>query len=278
LDPVSLDKLLSIADAIETRHNDLISLFSLHKIIAAASKARNRDRRTRDVLRVLLELGWLAVQDKHEFQLTDGFTRFITAWNDGTLPGINRCLTAYQPYALFLACLLEEGAIRIPRRQNKGARKELGRRLKAEYDITFVAFDTFRTWAVAVGQAYLSPFEESLYWGGNWNDSAPPLEIFKAACWQSYHEAEKTSGYANIGRLADAVCRQLKISFQAFEINMKILLEAEPGLVKLARATIREPSRGFQITTIRPRSEILKERLAARLRGVNESSKPQVSI
>jgi hypothetical protein len=276
LDPITLGKLLSVADAMEEcREDNQLTSSAFSQIIAEQTRAKDLTRREQDILRILSAMGWIVSEGTGTLCLTQRFTEFISAWNEGELLRINQGLADYPPYASFLVCLREEKVIRIPKRDDKEAKKELGSRLKKEYNITFVAFNTFRTWAVAVGQAYLSPFEESLYWGGNWANCLPSIETFRAACWESYREAEKTSGYTNIGRLADTVCRRLYISCQAFEMKMKLLLETEPGLVKLARATIREPSREFQITTVRPRSETLKERLAARLRGVERPSKPQ---
>ena len=145
----------------------------------------------------------------------------------------------------------------------------MGRALKEKYGITFVAFDTFRAWAVSMGHAYRSPFEEILYWGGNWDVERPSLECFKTVCRESYCQTEKTSGYANLGRLAHLVCKELSISFQAFEMKMNLFVETFPGEIKLAPATIRrEVSGHLQLTSIRPRKEILRERLSAKLQGI----------
>ena len=199
--------------------------------------------------------------------LTEDFHKFIRAWNfgDHLLP-MNQGLKNYPPYARFLRCLERERGIKIPQRQDKEARRNLGCDLKQKYDITFVAFDTFRAWAVSVGHAYRSPFEETLYWGGEWDEERPSLECFKTACRESYCQTEKTSCYANLGILAHIVCKELSISFQAFEMKMNEFVKTCPGEIKLAPATIRrEVSGPRQITTIRPRKEILKERLSTEL-------------
>lgn len=81
--------------------------------------------------------------------------------------------------------------------------------------------------------------------------------------------ANKTSGYANLGLLADLVCKKLSISFQAFEMKMNRFVATFPGEIKLAPATIRREISGrFQITSVRPRKEILRERLSATLQGI----------
>ncbi len=265
MDPLSLDKLLSILDAIEeSQTGNELALCSFRRIISEQTDARDLARRAGDVLRLLLSSGWIAPGgiDHGELHLTHQYREFIFAWDSGNLFKINRALT-YPPYRRFLLCLSEESAIRIPARSDKAAKKALGTELKKKYDITFVAFDTFRMWAVAVGQAYFSPFEETVYWGGCWDDTQLSLMEFKDACWRGYTEVDKASGYANIGRLADIVCRRLKISFQAFEINLNALIKEEPDLLVVGPATIRQPSRLFRITTVRPRSAVEKERRAA---------------
>ncbi len=134
------------------------------------------------------------------------------------------------------------------------------------YNITFVAFDTFQTWAVSVGHAYRSPFEETLYWGGEWDADQPSLEDFEVICRESYNLTNKVSGYANLGLLAHLVCQELNISFQAFEMKMNQLVEIFPGRVTLAPATIRREISGHhQITSIRPRKEVLSKRLSTKL-------------
>ena len=160
-------------------------------------------------------------------------------------------------------------------RQDRESRSDLGRDLKQKYDITFVAFDTFRTWAVSLGHAYRSPFDEVLYWSGNWNAERPSLDYFKAICKKSYEKTDKTSGYANLGRLAHLVCQELSISFQVFEMRMNQFVETFPGEIKLAPATIRcEVAGHFPLTSIRPRKEVLREWLSERLSS-GESPKAQ---
>ena len=52
-------------------------------------------------------------------------------------------------------------------------------------------------------------------------------------------------------------------------MKMNLFVETFPGEVKLAPATIRrEVSGHFQITSIRPRKEILRERLSVELQGL----------
>ena len=274
MDPITVNKLLSVADAIETRRvGSQLSLDTFHKIIESQGEIKHLERRVRDVLRIFESSSWLArsTQNQDILYLTKDFHKFIHAWDSGDyLLPMNQGLMNYPPYARFLDCLKHEKKIEIPQRQNKESRRDLGRELKEKYDITFVAFDTFQTWAVSVGHAYRSPFEEILYWGGDWDARRPSLECFKKACKESYSQTEKTSGYANLGHLAHLVCKKLRISFQAFEMKMNQFVEVFPSEIKLAPATIRrEVSGRYQITSIRPRKEILKERLSAKLQGIS---------
>ena len=273
MDPITVNKLLSVADAIETyRVDSQLSRDVFQTIVVAQGQIKRPARRAQDILRVFEKSGWMArnPQNRDALYLTENFHEFIRAWNSGNyLLPMNQALANYPPYARFLDCLKQEKSIKIPQRQNKVSRSDLGRELKEKYGITFVAFDTFRTWAVSLGHAYRSPFDEVLYWSGEWNANRPSLENFKAVCNESYNRTDKTSGYANLGRVAHLVCQDLGISFQAFEMKMNQFVETFPGEIKLAPATIRREVPGhFQLSSIRPRSEILRERLSAELSGI----------
>lgn len=223
------------------------------------------ERRIRDIFRVVRALGWLSRQGGSSFRVTEEFDRFITAWNEGDLVCMNQGLLRYEPYARFLECLRAKAAVPLPRRNDKDAKTSLGFALKQAYRITFVAFDSFRFWAAALGQAYLSPLDATLYWGGNWDNKRPLLSVFGKTCRDVYSRVDRVSGYASIGQLADEVCKELQISFQIFERKMRDLAHSEHGLLVLLPSTIRTPSRLYTITTLRPRAEVLKEKKAAEL-------------
>lgn len=272
MDPITINKLLSVADSIETQRTESqLSLDTFYKIVESQGQIKHPVRRGRDILRVFEASRWItrSQQNQDILCLTENFHNFIRAWNSGDhLLPMNQGLKNYPPYSRFLNCLEHEREIEIPQRQNKEARRNLGHRLKQKYNITFVAFDTFWRWAVSVGHAYRSPFEEVIYWGGEWDEKRSLLERFKTVCRESYCQTEKTSGYANLGILAHTVCKELSISFQAFEMKMNEFVKTYPSEISLAPATIRrEVSGHLQITSIRPRKEILKERLSAKLQG-----------
>ena len=271
MEPITINRLLSVADAIETyRVADKLSLNAFYKIVGNQGVKR-LDRRVQDILRVFEASSWISrnIQNRDILCLTENYDKFINAWNSGDyLLPMNQGLANYPPYADFLKCLKNEQKIKIPQRQDKKSRSSLGRELKDKYGITFVAFDTFQTWAVSVGHAYRSPFKAILYWGGEWDAERPSLDLFKVVCRESYNRADKTSGYANLGRLAHYVCQKLQISFQAFEMKMNQFVETFPGEIKLAPATIRrEISKHRQVISIRPRKEILSKRLSDKLLG-----------
>ena len=279
MDPITINKLLSVADSVEMQRTESqLSLDTFYQIVESQGQIKHPVRRGRDILRVFEASRWItrSQQNQDILCLTENFHNFIRAWNSGDhLLPMNQGLKNYPPYARFLNCLEHEREIKIPQRQDKEARRNLGHRLKQKYNITFVAFDTFWKWAVSVGHAYRSPFEEVIYWGGEWDEKRPLLERFKTVCRESYCQTEKTSGYANLGILAHTVCKKLSISFQAFEMKMNEFVRTYPSEIRLAPATIRrEVSGHLQITSIRPRKEILKERLSAKLQGM-KPSKPQ---
>lgn len=268
MDPITINKFLSVADSIETQRTESqLSLDTFYKIVASQGQIKHLPRRVRDILRVFEASRWATRKNQNLLCLTEDFHKFISAWNSGDhLLPMNQGLKNYPPYARFLNCLEHEREIEIPQRQDKEARRNLGHRLKQKYNITFVALDTFWRWAVSVGHAYRSPFEEVIYWGGEWDEERPLLERFKTVCRESYCQTEKTSGYANLGILAHTVCKELSISFQAFEMKMNEFVKTYLGEIRLAPATIRrEVSGNLQITSIRPRKEILSERLSTEL-------------
>lgn len=278
MEPITINRLLSVADAIETyRVVDKLSLDAFYKIVGNQGVKR-LDRRVQDILRVFEASNWISrsVQNRDILRLTENYNKFINAWNSGDyLLPMNQGLANYPPYADFLKCLKNEQKIKIPKRQDKASRSNLGRELKDKYGLTFVAFDIFQIWAVSLGHAYRSPFDAILYWGGEWDAVQPSLEHFKTVCCAHYSRAEKTSGYANLGHLAHHVCQELRISFQAFEMKIKQFIEMFPGEITLAPATIRREILGrSQITSIRPRKEVLSERFSAELLGKKQSETP----
>jgi hypothetical protein len=258
VDPITLNKLLSVGD---TLAQDLpgasMPLAHFDAVVSKHSKAKNMRRRAQDILRVCQDLEWVTIEGA-QLNVTEMFRAFVSAWDAGDLLLIGRALAKYAPYAEFLASLQQKGIINL-------AESDLGRTK------VFVAFDTFRFWAVACAHAHLSPFDQSLHWGGEWDYESPPLDTVLSSMRDTYGKVEKAGGFADLGRITDSVCRSLHIAFQAFELKVNEMLKTGSVPFVLAPATIRAPSRLFEIATIRKRSDILRERHPAQLMGHRQS-------
>ena len=127
MDPITINKLLSVADAIEShRVENQLSLDTFHKIIESQGNIKHLERRVRDILRVFEASHWLArsEQNNNMLCLTEDFHKFICAWNSGDyLLPMNQGLKNYPPYERFLNCLECEKEIKIPQRQDKESRR-----------------------------------------------------------------------------------------------------------------------------------------------------------
>jgi hypothetical protein len=261
MDPITLEPLFSICDRIEIdRVGNNISKESIARIVSSFSSARNIDRRVRDISRVLLSANLLE-NNNSSFSIPPNFHEFIKAWNSADIAAMNNCLKNYLPYERFLNFVRSEKVVNVPAPSDKKAKMDLGNRLKEFYQITFVAFDTFRFWAAALGQTYKSPFDNLLFWGGEWNTETPSLEIFHKTLIENYETSEQSSGYVNIGRLADKVCRELQISFQAFEIKLNETLNKYPMEFTFAMVTRRQLHYDTAIPIIHPRLDVISNRI-----------------
>ena len=200
MDPITINKFLSVVDAIEThRVGNKLPFDTFTQIVDNQGRIKNLKRRVGEILRIFVSARWITRNDqkRNELFLTKNHHEFIRAWDSGDdFFQINEGLTNYPPYFQFLKCLKNEKRINIPSRGNRNSRKKLGYYLKQNYGITFVAFDTFRAWALSAGHAFPSQFGEILNWGGDWDIEQPTLNSFKIACLNSYTQINKTSGYA----------------------------------------------------------------------------------
>lgn len=269
MDPITLNKLLSVADAIDLqKRSNSILLEEFHRIVYSQGRLKRPKRRVQDILRIFRAAHWIepSCREGNRLLLTRDFNDLIDGWNSGHhLSPMNKGLRKYPPYAKFLDCLEKETQIKVPRQKDKGG---VSLKLREQYGINLVAFGTFRAWAVSVGHAYLSPLDRTLYWGGNWDAERPTVEDFLRSCLEGYSQSEKTSGFANLGHVAHKVCIDLGISFQAFEMKINQFVDIFPEELRLSPATIRRELSGhFKITSVRPRLEVSKERLEAKLRG-----------
>ena len=152
----------------------------------------------------------------------------------------------------FCVFLRTKEGISVPSSTNPEERHQIGEQLrKDKIRLTFVGIDTFKWWGMAVGQVYLSHIgDRKIYWGGE----KPRLDIFEKSVHVHYKTIRPLDGFANIGRLADLVCRELKISFIRFEeLFIQLCLQRRGYMTSTSLARI--PSSRSPVQTLLPRSQ-----------------------
>ena len=175
----------------------------------------------------------------------------VTYWEDANLAGINTIFCRYSDYKIFLDYLKTKESIYVPPCTDPEKRQQMGRQLRRENTgLTFVAIDTFKWWGLVVGQVYLSHIgDRKIYWGAE----KPSLDTFEKSVHSHYKEIQPLDGFANIGRLADLVCRDLKISFIRFEeLFTQLCLQRRGYMTSTSLA--RPPSSKSSVQTLLPRS------------------------
>ena len=175
----------------------------------------------------------------------------VAYWEDANLEAINTFFRRYQPYEIFLHFLKEKESIYVPPCTAPEERQQMGMQLRRENTgLTFVAIDTFKWWGLVVGQVYLSHIgDRKIYWGAE----KPSLDIFEKSVHSHYKEIQPLDGFANIGRLADLVCRDLKISFIRFEeLFIQLCLQRRGYMTSTSLA--RPPSSKSSVQTLLSRS------------------------
>lgn len=182
---------------------------------------------------------------------SDGLKRFVAYWENGDLDGISSFFRRYPPYDRFLSFLETKNCINVPPRSEKDARHKMGLRLRQDrIGLTFVAIDTFKWWGMVVGQVYLSHIgDRNIYWGGE----KPDTDAFGRCVQSNYEKIRPLDGFVNVGKLADQVCRELKISFIRFEELFKRLCLNHTGYIT-ATSLVRTPSSKSTVQTLLPRS------------------------
>jgi len=177
---------------------------------------------------------------------------FVEYWEAADLEGINAFFRRYPPYDTFLHFLRTETSIAVPPRTNPEARHKMGERLRQDkIRLTFVGIDTFKWWGMAVGQVYLSHIgDRNIYWGGE----NPSLDTFEKSVHSHYKEIRPSDGFANIGQLADRVCRELKIPFIRFEDFFVQLCLQRRGYMT-STSLVRPPTSKSLVQTLLSRSQ-----------------------
>lgn len=215
LDPVLLPTLFNVLDLLATKSAP-VTRGALHL------NRRLTKRRFAEIGRVL-ESFKVAHRDGDTFVPDEELNEFVDYWEDANLAGINTFFRRYIPYDEFLFFLRSEKCISVPPKTDIEARHEMGEQLrKNNITLTFVAIDTFKWWGMAVGQVYLSHIgDRNIYWAGE----RPDIRTFVSSVHTHYTEIRPIDGFANVGQLADRVCRELSIPFFWFErLFVKICL------------------------------------------------------
>ena len=177
---------------------------------------------------------------------------FVAYWEAANLEGINAFFRRYPPYDTFLRFLKTEKCIHVPPRTDTDARHQMGKHLrKNKIGLTFVAIDTFKWWGMAVGQAYLSHIgDRNIYWGSE----KPDIDIFEKSVLFHYEKIRPLDGFANVGQLADRVCRELNIAFIRFEkLFIQLCLQRRGYITSTSLA--RTPSNKSLVQTLLSRSQ-----------------------
>ena len=207
MDPVLLPRLFDVLDQLAEKSAPVtIKNLSIKKPLT--KKRFTRIGRVLESLQVARIKGESLVPDVD-------LDTLVAYWEDANLEEISTFFRRYQPYEIFLNFLKEKESIYVPPCTAPEERQQMGMQLRREdTGLTFVAIDTFKWWGLVVGQVYLSHIgDRKIYWGAE----KPSLDIFEKSIHSHYKEVQPLDGFANIGRLADLVCRELKISFIRFE-------------------------------------------------------------
>ena len=176
----------------------------------------------------------------------------VAYWEAANLEEINTFFRRYRPYETFLHFLKAKESIYVPPCTVPEERQRMGMQLRRDNTgLTFVAIDTFKWWGLAVGQVYLSHIgDRKIYWGAE----KPSLDIFEKSVHSHYKKIQPLDGFANIGQLADLVCRELKISFIRFEkLFVQLCLQRRGYMTSTSLARI--PSSKSPVQTLLPRSQ-----------------------
>ena len=194
----------------------------------------------------------VAHRDGESFVPDADLKTFVVYWEAANLEGINAFFRRYSPYDAFLRFLKTEKCIYVPPRTDTDARRQMGKRLREDkIGLTFVAIDTFKWWGMAVGQVYLSHIgDRNIYWGGE----EPDIDAFEKSVQSHYKEIRPLDGFANVGQLADRVCRELKITFTRFE-EFFVQLCLQRGGYMTATSLVREPTSKSLVQTLLSRSQ-----------------------
>lgn len=244
MDPVLLPRLFDVLDLLEKKTVP-VTRETLSIIRPLTKKRFTRIGRVLESLQLAQLNGESLVPDVD-------LNEFVEYWENANLEEINTFFRRYRSYDNFLSYLKSKESIYIPPCSAPEERKQMGIQLRRDdTELTFVAIDTFKWWGLVVGQVYFSHIgDRKLYWGAE----KPNLDIFEKCVQTHYRKIRPIDGFANIGRIADLVCRELKISFIRFEELFKQLCLQRRGYMT-STSLVRTPSSKSTVQTLLSRSQ-----------------------
>ena len=238
------------------------TLFNILDLLASKSgpvmlDTLNRERRVTkkrfaEIGRVL-EAFRVAYREQESLLPDADLKAFIACWETADLNGVNDFFQRYQPYKTFLSFLRTEEYIYVPPKNDIEARCRLSVQLKKnKIGLNVVAIDTFKWWGLVVGQVYyaLNAGGQDIYWAGE----KPDLDTFEESLFRCYAKIRPLDGFANIGKLADRVCRELHIVFIEFERLLIQLCRKGYSRYRLSTSLVRPSASKSLVQTLLPRS------------------------
>ena len=246
MDPVLPPTMFDVLDQLTTKSAPL----TIRALNDRSVRRHLTKRRFAEIGRVLEPLR-VAHRDGESLVPGTDLKTFVAYWEAANLGGINDFFRRYQPYDVFWRYLRAARCIYVPHRTDTDGRRQMGSQLrKDKTGLTFVAIDTFKWWGMVVGQVYFSHIGDgNIYWGGE----RPNIDIFEKSVQSHYEKIRPLDGFANVGQLADRVCRELKIPFIRFERLFVELCLQRPGYVT-ATSLARTPTSKSTVQTLLPRS------------------------
>ena len=247
MDPVLPPTMFDVLDRLATKPEPL----TMREFNDRSSRRYLTKRRFAEIGRVL-EGFRVALRDGESLVPGADLKTFVVYWESANLDGINDFFRRYRHYDAFLRYLRTTRCICVPHRTDTDGRRQMGSQLREDnIGLTFVAIDTFKWWGMAVGQVYFSHIGDgNIYWGGE----KPDIDTFEQSVLSNYEEIRPLDGFANVGRLADRVCCDLKIPFIRFESLFAKLCLQRPGYMT-ATSLARTPTSKSTVQTLLSRSQ-----------------------
>lgn len=235
--PVSRDRLLDAVEVLANRGEATLDRLGAY--------LNTSQRRAREIASLLEGLGLVERVD-HGLQPTRAMQRFAESWERGNLRALNAVLRQSSPaYDAFLQVVEECG----PLRGAAGLSPE-----QQEYEVissrgfSLTAYDTLSRLAVGLGAVHRSGGK--LYYALN----DPTWQEFDEAVLRGYEASRVADGYADMGEIADSVCRTLGMSLVEFETRFAGFWSRHSDSLYSSSSAL-QTARGDQIVTLGKRGD-----------------------